>query len=193
MTAWIDAFADRVNAQGYAPHTAYRKILLASCFSQWLKQEAIALADITPDHPARYLWHRWQRLRLRESPPLLFGDGPGQVRIAHHVRDLQVLDGDPVPALHDRCRNPVERVALPYPCPLPLALNGLHILPAGRRTHPRPRHGALRPPERTAVDVDGGHRPTSFENMSKTNAPQGSAKSPAPCIHALKDRVFRRI
>lgn len=30
MKAWPDALADRVNAQGHAPHTAYRKILLAS-------------------------------------------------------------------------------------------------------------------------------------------------------------------
>ena len=67
LAAWLDGFADRVNAQGYAPHTVYRKILLASCFSQWLEQEAIALADITPDHPARYLCHRWQRLRPRSG------------------------------------------------------------------------------------------------------------------------------
>ena len=63
LAAWLDSFADRVNAQGYAPNTTGRKILLAACFSQWLKQEAIELADITPDHPARYLWCRWQELR----------------------------------------------------------------------------------------------------------------------------------
>ena len=63
LAAWLDAFADWVNAQGYAPDTAYRKILLAACFSQWLKQEAIVIADITPDHTDRYLRYRWQRLR----------------------------------------------------------------------------------------------------------------------------------
>lgn len=63
LAAWLDSFADRVNAQGYAPNTTGRKILLAACFSQWLKQEAIELADITADHPARYLCCRWQELR----------------------------------------------------------------------------------------------------------------------------------
>ena len=63
LAAWLDAFADWVNALGYAPDTAYRKILLAACFSQWLKQEAIVIADITPDHTDRYLRYRWQRLR----------------------------------------------------------------------------------------------------------------------------------
>ena len=67
LAAWLDAFADWVNTQGYAPGTACRKILLASCFSKWLRQEAIELADITPDHPARCLWHRWQRLRPRKG------------------------------------------------------------------------------------------------------------------------------
>ena len=37
LSTWLDAFADWVNAQGYAPYTAYRKILLAARFSQWLR------------------------------------------------------------------------------------------------------------------------------------------------------------
>jgi len=63
LAGWLDPFADWVSAKGYAPYTSYRKILLASCYSQWLKQEAIELADITPDHPSRYLCCRWQELR----------------------------------------------------------------------------------------------------------------------------------
>lgn len=51
----LDAFADRMNAQGSAPYTAFRSSLLASCFGRWLKKEAIDLADIAPDHPAQYL------------------------------------------------------------------------------------------------------------------------------------------
>ena len=41
----------------------YTCTLLTSCFSQRLKQDAIVLADITPDHPARYLRYLWQQLR----------------------------------------------------------------------------------------------------------------------------------
>ena len=66
LADWLDAFADWTAARGYAPSTSHRMILLASCFSQWLKQEAIAIADINPDHATRYLRHRAQRLRPRQ-------------------------------------------------------------------------------------------------------------------------------
>ena len=66
LAAWLDAFADWVSAKGYAPSTAYRMILLAACFSQWLKQEAIEFADITSDHPAQYLRYRERELRPRQ-------------------------------------------------------------------------------------------------------------------------------
>ena len=66
LADWLDAFADLTAARGYAPSTSHRMILLASCFSQWLKQEAIAIADINPDHATRYLRHRAQRLRPRQ-------------------------------------------------------------------------------------------------------------------------------
>ena len=55
LADWLDAFVDWMNAQGSAPYTALRRSLLASCFSRWLKQEAIDLADIAPEHPAQYL------------------------------------------------------------------------------------------------------------------------------------------
>ena len=67
LAGWLDAFADWVVARGYAPYTADRMILLAACFSQWLEQEEIGVADIDPDHPARYLRHRTKRLRPRRD------------------------------------------------------------------------------------------------------------------------------
>ena len=107
LAAWLDAFADRVNAQGYAPSTACRKILLASCFSQWLKQEAIELADITPDHPARYLCCRWQELRpcagdrhaLRQFTDFLHQEG---------VLSFEAVPADPLTDA-ERCVQAYER------------------------------------------------------------------------------------
>ena len=120
---------------------------------------------------------------LRESPPLLFGDRPGQVRIAHHVRDLQVLDGDPVAALHDRCRNPVERVALPYPRPLPLPAKDIHLLDAdpffardtarcarlsGRRS--MLTAGIVSPVERMARSLTPRSMPTGSDGLAASNS-----------------------
>ena len=92
LAAWLDAFGDWLNAQGYAPSTACRKILLASCFSQWLKQEAIELADITADHPAQYLCHRWQRLRPCE------GDRRALRQFTDFLHQEGVLSFEAVPA-----------------------------------------------------------------------------------------------
>ena len=58
LAGWLDAFADWVSAKGYALYTANRMILLAACFSQWLKQEEIGIADINPDHVARLALQR---------------------------------------------------------------------------------------------------------------------------------------
>ena len=91
LAAWLDGFADRVNAQGYAPRMARGKVLLAARFSQWLEQEEIGVADVTPDHTDRYLRYRRQRLRpcngdrhalrqftdfLRQEGVLSFEDAP---------------------------------------------------------------------------------------------------------------------
>ena len=71
LAGWLDAFADWVTARGYAPHTSNRMIMLAACFSQWLDQEAIGIADINPDHVARHLEHRTRRLRPRQHDKTL--------------------------------------------------------------------------------------------------------------------------
>ncbi len=67
LAGWLDAFADWVNAQGYAPRMAHGKVPLAARFSQWLEQEEIGIADINPDHAARYLEHRTRRPRSRQN------------------------------------------------------------------------------------------------------------------------------
>ena len=67
LAGWLDAFADWVKAQGYAPRTAHGKVLLAARFSQWLEQEEIGVADINPDHATRYLEHRARSPRSRQN------------------------------------------------------------------------------------------------------------------------------
>ena len=63
----LDAFADWVKTQGYAPRTAHGMVLLAARFSRWLGQEGIGIADINPNHAARYLEHRTRSPRSRQN------------------------------------------------------------------------------------------------------------------------------
>ena len=63
LAIWLDPFAQWLQAKGYASTTVSKKIRLASCFSLWLQQEAIALGNLSSSHLDRYLQYRWQRLR----------------------------------------------------------------------------------------------------------------------------------
>lgn len=63
LAAHIEAFAKSRSAQGYAPFSIHRQVLLAACFSRWLKQNGVALHHISPDHPARYLRYRARRVQ----------------------------------------------------------------------------------------------------------------------------------
>jgi len=63
LAANICAFAKSLSAQGYAPGSIHRQVLLTACFSHWLKQKGVALRHISPDHPSQYLRYRARRVR----------------------------------------------------------------------------------------------------------------------------------
>lgn len=63
IAAHIGAFAKTRSAEGYAPFSIHRQVLLAACFSHWLKQNGVALRQIGPDHPSRYLRYRARRVQ----------------------------------------------------------------------------------------------------------------------------------
>jgi site-specific recombinase XerD len=63
LAAYIESFAKSLSAQGYARYTIHRQVLLAACFSRWLKQQGVERRRVTSDHPAGYLRHRARQLR----------------------------------------------------------------------------------------------------------------------------------
>jgi len=63
LAAHIGAFAKSQSALGYAPDSVHRQVLLAACFSQWLKQEGVRLRNVSSGHPSRYLRYRTRRVR----------------------------------------------------------------------------------------------------------------------------------
>jgi len=64
LTAHIRPFARSLQEQGYSLDSIHRHVLLAACFSQWLKQKGVGLRCIASGHPAQYL-----RYRARHSRP----------------------------------------------------------------------------------------------------------------------------
>ncbi|MDE2790501.1 MAG: tyrosine-type recombinase/integrase [Paracoccaceae bacterium] len=73
LAAFLDGFASFAGTQGYTPKSVHRRLLLAACFSQWLKKEGIGISDITSDHPARYLRHRAGLLRVYQHDHFALG------------------------------------------------------------------------------------------------------------------------
>jgi integrase/recombinase XerD len=63
LVPYIGSFAESLSEQGYAPYSIHRYVLLAACFSRWLKHKGIGLRRICADHRAQYLRYRARRLR----------------------------------------------------------------------------------------------------------------------------------
>jgi len=63
LAAHIDSFAQSLSAQGYAQYSIHRQVLLAACFSRWLKQQGVQPRRVTSDHATRYLRRRARRVR----------------------------------------------------------------------------------------------------------------------------------
>jgi integrase/recombinase XerD len=63
LATCIEPFAKSMREQGYACYSLHRQVLLAACFSQWLRQREVALRDVTSDHPQQYLRYRARQVR----------------------------------------------------------------------------------------------------------------------------------
>ena len=63
LVALIGSFAKSVSEQGYSLVSSHRRVLLAACFSRWLKQNGVGLRSICSDHAVRYLRYRARNAR----------------------------------------------------------------------------------------------------------------------------------
>jgi len=105
LAAHIGAFAESRSEQGYALDSIHRQVLLAACFSHWLKQKGVALRHISSDHPSRYL-----RCRARQVRPC-----PGDAAALRHL--IEFLRRKGVIAAERRSARrltPAERCAQAY-------------------------------------------------------------------------------
>jgi site-specific recombinase XerD len=63
LAAQIGSFAKSVSEQGYSLVSIHRQVLLAACFSRWLKDKGVGLRSICSDHATRYLRYRARHVR----------------------------------------------------------------------------------------------------------------------------------
>ena len=105
LGAYIKRFAGSLRQQGYALDSIHRQVFIGACFSQWLKQQGVALRSITSEHPPRYLRYRARRARPSQ----------GDVAALNHL--LTFLRGEgaiPAEKISARQRTPAERCTEAY-------------------------------------------------------------------------------
>jgi integrase/recombinase XerD len=83
LASHIGLFARSLSEQGYTLNSIHRQVLLAACFSRWLKQQVVPLSSITSDHPPLYL-----RYRARQVQPSL-----GDAAALGHLLDFLRSEG----------------------------------------------------------------------------------------------------
>ena len=101
----IEPFAKSMREQGYARYSLHRQVLLAACFSEWLRQRGVALRGITSDHLQQYLRYRARQVRLCQ------GDTAALQHLLDFLRRERLIPTETVPA---RPLTSAERCAQAY-------------------------------------------------------------------------------
>lgn len=105
LAAYLGPFAQSLSRQGYTQRYVHRQVMLAACFSRWLKQTEVPPHHITSEHPARYLRFRYRRRRPNQGDPAALG------HFIEFLRCERVIPAEKVPT---RQRTPTEQCVQAY-------------------------------------------------------------------------------
>lgn len=99
LSAHIAAFAAWARQQGYALHSRYRQVLLAACFSRWLRQQSVSMRRLCAKHLTQYLRSRARHVQIHS------GDAAALRQLLDFLRSEGVIPPEKIAA----CRlTPVE-------------------------------------------------------------------------------------
>lgn len=101
----LGAYAESLSHQGYAERYIHRQVMLAACFSRWLKQTGVLPQRITSEHPVRYLRARHRRRRPNQ------GDTAALDHLLEFLRRERVVPAERIPT---RRLAPAEQQAQAY-------------------------------------------------------------------------------
>ncbi len=105
LAPYISSFGEFLSSQGYALSSIHRQVLLAACFSRWLKLKGVEPHSINADHPKRYLRYRARQVKLR----------PGDAAALRFLIDFLRSEGlIPAETVSEPRLTPVEHYAQAY-------------------------------------------------------------------------------
>ncbi len=105
LAAYLGRFAESLSRQGYTHRYIHRQVMLAACFSRWLKQMEVPPHHITSEHPAQYLRLRYRRRRPNQGDPAALG---------HFVAFLRCESVIPAEKISTRRLTPAEQCVQAY-------------------------------------------------------------------------------
>jgi len=105
LAADLGRFAESLSRQGYAQPYIHRQVMLAACFSRWIKQTEVPLHRITSEHPARFLRFRYRRRRPNRGDAAALG---------HFIEFLRCEGAIPAEQVPTRQRTPAEQCVQAY-------------------------------------------------------------------------------
>ena len=70
VASYIVPFAEWLGDQGYSLIYMRKQVLMVAAFSKWLEHNGIAISDISPAHPERYLLERAPRPKPGDTAAL---------------------------------------------------------------------------------------------------------------------------
>ena len=105
FAAYLGAFGKFLGGQGYAVSSIHRQVLLAACFSRWLKRQGVEPQRINSDHPKRYLRYRARQVKLRP------GDAAALRHLIEFLRSESLIPAETVSVSRS---TPVEHHAQAY-------------------------------------------------------------------------------
>lgn len=105
LVAYLDPFADALSQRGYARYTVHRQVMLAACFSRWLKKAGLTRQHVTSEHTRRYLRCRYRRWRAID------GD---RAALDHFIEFLRGQEAIPAEKSSPRELTPVQQCVQRY-------------------------------------------------------------------------------
>ena len=64
LAAHVRPFGKWAFEQGYSKYRVDQRVVLAAGFSQWLGRKGIRAREVSGEHPAQYLRHRWRQKQV---------------------------------------------------------------------------------------------------------------------------------
>jgi len=90
LAAHVRPFGKWAFEQGYSKYRVDHRVVLAAGFSQWLGRKGIRAREVSGEHPAQYLRHRWRQKQVDR------GDNPSLKQFLEFLRCEEIVGPEKV-------------------------------------------------------------------------------------------------